>query len=838
MEDAAVMLRRDCSEKIQDEIAAKLMQENDSAGQTIKMAMAILVNALVFQSAIAESSEVENVKNLEELGDSIGSLKNNISKEWKKISTEINYRPIYDLAVDVLKPIGSSVAGSILESLVSVASEIAEMGAASQHDFGGQLFQKLINDRKFLASYYTLPSSAAFIAELSTSRMRVDWKDRKAVTGLRIGDFACGTGALLSASYNAIRSRYRSEGADDSKIHRDMMEKVFVGFDIMPAATHLTTSVLSAAHPNVIFRKADIATLLYGDYHIKERGSAKDSDGEAKPETFIGSLGLIAPDDGMSLIPALHAYHSGTGGKVDAAIEADHETFDLVVMNPPYIKPNASDAQNKGILNPAFSGFGKSSDEQDNMAAKRKEIYINRARNKKTNPWYRSKKDQAGEGRAGLGTYFMDLADVKVKPGGVVAFILPATFSNGTLWKKARTLLENRYRDVLVVNIVSSDKKKLSFSDDTSMFECVIIATRKVDDEVKDERGFSVVSIDRRPDSIMESIYFARKIKDAMNEMDGESEEVRRLNVGSSNFGHITRFKSRLSECAFGGIRDVDIQESALALKRGILSLPRLKDMELPIVQMQALGYRRQAANYIYADYNRGPKGPFMIKPLDGGVPKYPCLWSHDAKADVPGRESRLVVKPDRQGIVRPGKQGEADEYWKRYSTRLCFNLDFTLGSQRLASCLAPEKVIGGRAWPAFICDDKRHEKPIVLWSNTTIGLVTFWFKGTRQQPGRVSVTIELLDTMPVYDMRTLTDEQIALSREIFKEFSKQELLQARSADKDPVRQALDRAVLVDLLKLPEDIMESVDLLRRKWCAEPGVIGVEGGTRKRSQPKS
>ena len=817
------MLRRDCSEKIQDEIAAKLMQENDPAGQTIKMAMAILVNALVFQDAIAESSEIENVKNLEELGGSIGSLKNNISKEWKKISTEINYRPIYDLAVDMLEPIGGSTAGAILESLISVASEIAEMGATSQHDFGGQLFQKLINDRKFLASFYTFPSSAAFIAELAVSRMGVDWKDKKAITGLRIGDFACGTGALLSASYNAIRARYRSDGADDSKIHRDMMEKVFVGFDIMPAATHLTTSVLSAAHPNVIFRKADIATLLYGNYRIKERGNIKDSDGEAKPETFIGSLGLIAPDDGMSLIPAMHAYHSGTGGKVDAAIEADHETFDLVVMNPPYIKPNASDAQNKGIPNPAYSALGKSVEEQEDMATKRKEIYLNRTRGKKTNPWYRSKKDQAGEGRAGLGTYFMDLADVKVKPGGVVAFILPATFSNGSLWKKARTLLENRYRDVMVVNIVSSDKKKLSFSVDTNIFECVIIATRKSNDKEKDEKGFLSVSIDRRPDSVMESIYFARRINDAMNEMDGDSEEVCRLNIGSSNFGHITRYKSSLSECAFGGVRDVDIQESALALKRGVLSLPRSKDIKLPIVQMQDLGYRRQAANYIYADYNKGPKGPFMIEPLDGRVPKYPCLWKHDAKADVPGRESRLVVKPDRQAIVRQGQQEKADEYWKKYSTRLCFNLDFTLGSQRLVSCLTPKKVIGGRAWPAFICDDKRHEKPIVLWSNTTIGLLAFWFKGTRQQQGRVSVTIELLDTMPVYDMRTLTNEQIALSNEIFEEFSKQELLQAQAANRDPVRQALDRAVLIDLLKLPEDIMESVDLLREKWCEEPGV---------------
>ena len=38
-------------------------------------------------------------------------------------------------------------------------------------------------------------------------------------------------------------------------------------------------------------------------------------------------------------------------------------------------------------------------------------------------------------------------------------------------------------------------------------------------------------------------------------------------------------------------------------------------------------------------------------------------------------------------------------------------------------------------------------------------------------------------------------------------------------------RKLLDRRVLIDLLNLPESILEPLDLLRLKWCSEPSVHG-------------
>ena len=58
----------------------------------------------------------------------------------------------------------------------------------------GRMFQTLIADRKFLATFYTLPVSAALLSELAVPRLSVNWGQRSAVQQLRIADLACGTG--------------------------------------------------------------------------------------------------------------------------------------------------------------------------------------------------------------------------------------------------------------------------------------------------------------------------------------------------------------------------------------------------------------------------------------------------------------------------------------------------------------------------------------------------------------------------------------------------------------------------------------------------------------------
>ena len=346
------------------------------------------------------------------------------------------------------------------------------------------MFQRLIADRKFLATFYTLPSSAHLLAELAVDRLDVDWANADDVLRLRIADFACGTGALLSAAYHRVAARHRRAGGDDRALHAAMMERVLLGADIMPAATHLTASIVSSVHPDRDLRRH----------------------------------------------PHLH-----------------------------------------------ISG------------------------NPESNP----------------------------------------------------------------------------------------------------------------------------------------------------------------------------------------------------------------------------PRGPFDVLPLlEGAVPTYPTLWGHNAS-----RERNLIVQPDSRAEPRSGCRERAAAAWRRHATNLHFNRDFRINSQPLAACLTPDKALGGRAWPNFKLHDESWETPVVLWSNTTLGLMSFWWLGARQQQGRAILTLSTLPNLPVLDPRRLTDAQHAAAARLFAEFRDREFLPANEACRDETRQALDRAVLVDLLALPDDAMAPLDLLRRQWCAEPTVHG-------------
>ena len=57
-------------------------------------------------------------------------------------------------------------------------------------------------------------------------------------------------------------------------------------------------------------------------------------------------------------------------------------------------------------------------------------------------------------------------------------------------------------------------------------------------------------------------------------------------------------------------------------------------------------------------------------------------------------------------------------------ATPLHFNRDFRINSQPLAACLTPDAAIGGRAWPNCRLQHARWEKVLVLWANTTLGLI------------------------------------------------------------------------------------------------------------------
>src|SRR5260370_36486801 len=127
----------------------------------------------------------------------------------------------------------------------------------------------MIVDRRFLAAYYTTPASAALLVGLAVVPERTpankSWSDPDAIKGLRVADFACGTGTLLTTAYQRIGQLHELAGGDSEAIHAAMMAGSMIGCDVLPAAAHLTASMISGAHPTVKYEKSSILTVAYGN---------------------------------------------------------------------------------------------------------------------------------------------------------------------------------------------------------------------------------------------------------------------------------------------------------------------------------------------------------------------------------------------------------------------------------------------------------------------------------------------------------------------------------------------------------------------------------------------
>ena len=430
-----------------EKIAGELRQETGE--QTARMATAIIANAIIFHARIEGQ---QGIPTLAELQTDAGSLsRNKLVECWRWIVMEINYWPIFKIASDLLSIIPAQQAANILQRLVETSDTLAEIGATGINDLSGRMFQTLITDRKFLATFYTLPVSATLLAELAISRLDIDWSDETAVKALRVGDLACGTGALLNAAYHSICTRYRRSGHNDADIHASMIESSLFACDIMPAATHLTASTLSNAHPGVVFGNTRIVTMPYGH--------------DENNVPYIGSLELIANEHTMPLFSLGREQVTGKAGEqANSGIGVPHESMDVVIMNPPFTRPTNHESTTVPV--PSFAGFSTEHSEQKAMSGRLKVVR-------------RSLTEPAGNGNAGLASNFLDLAHVKLKPGGVLALVLPAAFAQGESWSDARALLSGHYQDMVIVSIASVGSTDQAFSADTGMGEVLVIATKK-----------------------------------------------------------------------------------------------------------------------------------------------------------------------------------------------------------------------------------------------------------------------------------------------------------------------------------------------------------------------
>ena len=763
--------------------------------QTHRMACAIIANAMVFHDRVAGMHEDVSIKPLHLVcGRDVTNPQREVIKEWTRILS-INYWPIFAVARDIINQLPTTEASQIIRVLQYAAEDVAASGANVEHDLTGRVFQRLIVDRKYLATFYTLPASAALLARLAVSKMQsIDWSDADAIGKLRVGDFACGTGALLSAVYERFATRHEHAGGDAAELHQAMMEDALYGCDVMPSAIHITSSTLSGRQPNVRYKDSRLYNMPYGS--------------QSNGTVAIGSLELLQSSSVMTLFNTTNpAMRTGSTGEETAArviVDVQDEGFDLVIMNPPFTRAGSDwegiDRTEDSIKQ--FRGLGTSLDTQKAMSRRLSEF----------------SKGTCYHGYAGIASAFTALGHSKLKAGGVLALVLPLTAAVGLSWDKFRQMLAENYTDISVLSIAASGKD-MSFSSDTGMAECLVVA-RKLRDGETSSKIAAFTSFNRRPQGFAHAAALAAEIGNTASVRDVEDGPYggTPLTVGDEKAGEMLTAPYDTEGGAWAAVRllDYSLAQTAYALSRSQLWLPGIASaLDLKVDPLNVVGRR--------GIYDMNIAGKSSSAPFNKVAPSptatYPALWNHNAS-----KEKRIVCEPDSQLQAKVGMEQRAADVWTTAS-RAHLSRGFRFNSQPLAVAFTEQRSIGGRAWPNVIFDDDRYGYAFAVWGNSTLGLLSYWWHANRQVAGRADITVTSAETLPVLDIRALSDEQLATAKAIFDEFRSLDLKPAYLADRDANRELLDRRVVCDMLGFGAEVYEGVRLVAAKWCGEPSVHG-------------
>lgn len=772
--------------------------------QTARMAAAIMIDAMAYQQNLAGH---RGIKGITQIREESGLNQGAVVDHWNYILS-INYWPIFYIAKRLLLPLTPYPAAQILERMARAAENIQE--AVRTHDVAGEVFQQLIADRQTLATYYTRPESTTLAAYLAVPE-NLDWANPEALKNYQIADYACGTGGLVLAAYQRARELHRSYGGNPDAAHTWMMENALTACDIMPAGVHLAASLLSSVAPREHYEKT--RSVLYG------YGGTGNFDEKGRPEVDIGSLELLDLQETrkQAVLPLSEQMAMGGNGE-QSVIEVDMSPLsqDLVIMNPPFttptnIAPFAAANEAAGIepvvrpFNPAFAAFQTTPAEQKAMSDRTKQLGRN----------------TIGDGYAGLGTYFTAIAHNMVKPNGHIALILPISALLGgsydgrtaRSWQKLRQLLADGYNDLLLLTIAQAENRDAAFSADTDIAEVMVIARRLAAAEQPARRAV-FVNLKARPRSKLEAQETARSLRLALGRLTATDTDtaitVGRTEIGTARLEGI----NPLEKWTTARIANIGLARTARALARGNLYLPqRIEPVAIPITRMGQLGRVGPVHRAILNAFSRKAGA-------DSGT-EYPMLWNQNSLAQV-----SMATEPDSAGSIKEGKAAESARIWAR-SSHLHINMDFRFNANPTAAAFTERITAGGRAWPSMQMDTVELEKATCAWLNGTLGMVSYWLESNRTTGGRGTTTVTALPNIPTLDWRRLPAERLAAAVQIYDDLAQEPLLPANEAYRDPVRQELDRRLLVEVLGLDEAAVELLAILRNQWCMEPTVAGTK-----------
>jgi len=752
-----------------------------------KTALAILLSA-VFYEGIRAKHGLPPLRSLAAAKGGLLALEEAFDRILK-----INYQPVFRVAREVVEKLPPEVQPRI-GNLIELAREIASNRVLLRRDFAGKIYHSIVGDwavRKNFATYFTGVPAAYLLARLALATPNPSWRGFSSLKGIesfRIADLACGSGTLLSASYDALLYLYtrdclkagREVNVED--FHRIALEKVFWGLDALRYATHIAATTLALHNPEVPLQNMNLYTVPLG---VNSQGMVS-----------LGSLDLAQRT-------LLDYFGAGTAVKVSTSAEEQATInlprgFDLIIMNPPFTRATGRGGRKGGGL------FGFVADERirkqllEFYGKFREAVRSEMVATAEAKGFLRELEKILGEegmrpflgiGQAGEGLLFLHVAGKAVVEGGRIAFVLPRSLLSGVSWFLARALLASKFHLEYVV--VSYDSRGgYNFSESTDLSECLIVA-RKVREHSENEMT-CIVALLKKPNSALEGVWLAHEVIEKY-ERAGEIDAMakgyhagnfvkaggcsgvvytvpRRLLLKHlDNWGKLLAFTNpRLS------IYALELLEGKIGLRGARISVPIKR-----LGEIATIGIDRHQFHDLF-------------QRVEGAPGALPCLYGGEEEV-----RSKLQAEPN--AYILP-KNDEARKTFKEFASELLVPDRIRFDTAHVTSVYVGQPVLSNIFYAVKLkeASDVRRPKALCAWLNSTWGIMTILACRQETEGAWISLKMSHWRLLPVIDVTALSSEKIEALSRVFDDFKHAELkrLPEQYSSRQKERLNLDMEVL------------------------------------------
>jgi hypothetical protein len=663
---------------------------------------------------------------------------------------KINYEPIFELVDDILKAFPTMTRS--FNELLNLAVTIASKRTLLRRDLAGKVYHQVVGDwalKKGLATFFTQVPAAYLLLHLANPTL------------CRLADFACGSGTLLVAAYSATNSQHRlsllKSGIDkhpgdiERDFHISFMNSCHA-FDVLGYASQITALNLALHSPETPITGSSTTYTMPLGYR------------EEDSSVSLGSLEFARTDMKLDQIFAQVIKRSVGKEEKDAVINLLRlEPFDLIVMNPPFSRTTGRGGRSGGGL------FGFMSDKSvrkivlDDYTALRNDIKakLNSKARKLlkntslevliTNDELRAYRDiwQAGEG-----LLFLYLADVKIRLGGKICFILPKGLLSGVSWFLARTLMGANYHIEHV--IVSYEPNHYNFSESTSLSECMVIAQRVLEHRSEDETNFIILL--KKPSTSMEAIALANRIRTS----SGEYVEASRAKAFIMTVKRKELIENIDNWGRFVSLPDVRMVKEIKNVLNGVLRLGN-QEGRVPLVRLNEI------MSSIGVDAHRFIDTFQMVEPtLTSGTDVPGSVRIIKGGEEAQRLKMRTASNAYAVPIIERGRK-----IFEEVAARLLVPDRIWVSTAHVISMLSDEKLISNIFYAVRLKNETSNRlKALCLWLNTTWGILTILGSREETRGGFIRLKMSQWRLLPILDIDGIEKNKVSAFASLFDKFA------------------------------------------------------------------